>query len=77
MLYYLLEPSDQSVRETVSAIQPLEKPPFKNKKFKIFIGLAILYALCFYQLYSTIPVYYKDSYHMSEFHIGILMGLNG
>jgi len=78
MLYYLLEPSDKSVRETVSAIQPLEKTsPLKDKKFKIFIGLAILYALCFYQLYSTIPVYYKDSYHMSEFYIGILMGLNG
>ena len=78
MLYYLLEPSDKSVRETVSAIQPLEKTsPLKDKKFTIFIGLAILYALCFYQLYSTIPVYYKDSYHMSEFYIGILMGLNG
>jgi predicted MFS family arabinose efflux permease len=78
MLYYLLEPSDQSVRETVSTVQPLEKTsPLKDKKFKIFIGLAILYALCFYQLYSTIPVYYKDSYHMSEFYIGILMGLNG
>jgi predicted MFS family arabinose efflux permease len=78
MLYYLLKPADQVAKEPVSAIQSLEKTsPLKDKKFKIFIGLAILYALCFYQLYSTIPVYYKDVYHISEFYIGILMGLNG
>jgi predicted MFS family arabinose efflux permease len=78
MLYYLLKPPDRPAKETVSAVQsPEKKSPLKDKKFKIFIGLAILYALCFYQLYSTIPVYYKDVYHMSEFYIGILMGLNG
>jgi predicted MFS family arabinose efflux permease len=78
MLYYLLNPADQVAKDPVSAVHPLEKTsPLKDKKFKIFIGLAVLYALCFYQLYSTIPVYYKDVYHMSEFYIGILMGLNG
>lgn len=39
--------------------------------------LVLLYGLCFYQLYSTIPVYYKEVYQMSELKIGILMGLNG
>jgi predicted MFS family arabinose efflux permease len=78
MLYYLLKPVDPALKETASVLHPSEKTsPLKDKKFKLFIGLAILYALCFYQLYSTIPVYYKDVYHMSEFYIGILMGLNG
>jgi predicted MFS family arabinose efflux permease len=78
MLYYLLKPVDPALKETASALHPAEKTsPLKDKKFKLFICLAILYALCFYQLYSTIPVYYKDVYHMSEFYIGILMGLNG
>jgi predicted MFS family arabinose efflux permease len=78
MLYYLLNPADQVTRESVSGDKSSGKTsPLKDKKFKIFIGLAILYALCFYQLYSTIPVYYKDEYHISEFYIGILMGLNG
>jgi len=78
MLYYLLKPADQVAREQIPGeLLPHKTSPLKDKKFKIFIGLAILYALCFYQLYSTIPVYYKDIYHMSEFYIGILMGLNG
>ena len=78
MLYYLLNPADQVAKEPTPGDLSLDKTsPLKDKKFKIFIGLAILYALCFYQLYSTIPVYYKDVYHMSEFYIGMLMGLNG
>jgi predicted MFS family arabinose efflux permease len=78
MLYYLLNPADQVTRGSVPGDNSsLKTSPLKDKKFKIFIGLAILYALCFYQLYSTIPVYYKDVYHISEFYIGLLMGLNG
>jgi predicted MFS family arabinose efflux permease len=78
MLYYLLNPADQVAREPIPGdLLPHKTSPLKDKKFKIFIGLAILYALCFYQLYSTIPVYYKEIYHISEFYIGILMGLNG
>jgi predicted MFS family arabinose efflux permease len=78
MLYYLLKPANPEEKKTASSIQPLEKiSPLKDKKFTTFIGLSILFAVCFFQLFSTIPVFYKDVYHMSEFYIGILMGLNG
>jgi predicted MFS family arabinose efflux permease len=78
MLYYLLRPPKPSSKETVLSSAPHEKiSPLHDKKFILFMGLSILYALCFYQLYSTIPVYYKEVYRMSESYIGILMGLNG
>ncbi len=78
LLYYLLKPADRRVKETVSTPRPLaENSPLKDKKFTLFTVLVILYGLCFYQLYSTIPVYYKNVYHLSEAYIGVLMGLNG
>jgi predicted MFS family arabinose efflux permease len=78
MLYKLLKPAVPPVKERSAQIHSVEKTsPVKDKKFRIFIGLSILFAICFFQLFSTIPVYYKDVYHMSEFYIGILMGLNG
>jgi predicted MFS family arabinose efflux permease len=78
MLYYLLKPADAHEKEKVSDTLSNEKQsPLRDKKFTVFITLVLLYGLCFYQLYSTIPVYYKDVYHMSELKIGILMGLNG
>jgi predicted MFS family arabinose efflux permease len=78
MLFYLLKPAGSGGKEPEAPLSPEKKiSPLKDKKFTNFIGLSILFALCFFQLFSTIPVYYKDVYHMSEFYIGILMGLNG
>ncbi|HSZ35041.1 MAG TPA: MFS transporter [Puia sp.] len=78
MLYYLLKPAAFVVKEKISVNRLNEKnSPLKDRKFALFLILVLLYGLCFYQLYSTIPVYYKDVYQMSELQIGILMGLNG
>lgn len=78
LLYYLLKPAPAAIKENNSSTAVLEKSsPLEDKQYIIFIGLAILYAICFFQLYSTVPVYYKIIYHMSEWWIGILMGLNG
>jgi predicted MFS family arabinose efflux permease len=78
MLFYLLKPSPHPLKETVTSTSlPAENSPLKDRKFALFSVLVILYGLCFYQLYSTIPVYYKNVYHLSETYIGVLMGLNG
>ena len=78
LLYYLLKPDKKSAEENIVTSNLSEKTsPLKDRLFLIFIGLAILYGLCFFQFYSTIPVYYRDVYRMSEFYIGLLMGLNG
>lgn len=77
MLYYLLKPVKRTENKVTSALIVKKISPLKDKKFGLFIGLSILFAVCFFQLFSTIPVYYKDVYHMSEFYIGLLMGLNG
>jgi predicted MFS family arabinose efflux permease len=78
LLFYLLRPADQTKTQAAAISKPSrENSPLKDKKFTRFTVLVILYGLCFYQLYSTIPVYYKNVYHLSEAYIGLLMGLNG
>jgi len=78
LLYYLLKPFSKNGKDETEPHQLPEKiSPLKDKKFVLFILLSILFAVCFFQLFSTIPVYYKEVYHMSEYYIGILMGLNG
>jgi predicted MFS family arabinose efflux permease len=39
--------------------------------------MASLYAIAFFQFFSTMPLYYKDVAHLSEIQIGWLMALNG
>jgi predicted MFS family arabinose efflux permease len=78
MLYYLLKPAEFAEKDKISSKRISEKnSPLNDRKFALFLILVLLYGLCFYQLYSTIPVYYKNVYQMSELQIGILMGLNG
>jgi predicted MFS family arabinose efflux permease len=43
----------------------------------LFILCTIFFATCFFQLFSTLPVYYKQVLGIKEFFIGMLMALNG
>ena len=53
------------------------KPAYTDKTFLYFIGLQILFSICFFQLFTTIPLYFKQGLHINEFWIGILMAMNG
>ena len=50
---------------------------FKDKPYWIFLFIVFLMGFTFMQLFSTMPLYYKDIYGLSEVHIGLLMSLNG
>ncbi|WP_296385915.1 MFS transporter [Winogradskyella sp.] len=50
---------------------------YKDKPFWIFFAAMIIFGIIFLQYFSTIPLYYKDIHSLSEFEIGLLLGLNG
>jgi predicted MFS family arabinose efflux permease len=78
LLRYFLTPSpENSFHAEKGAEQIAPASAFKDKVYLIFIFLTILFATCFYQSFTTLPVYYKQSLHMDEFYIGLLMALNG
>lgn len=78
LLHYLLKskpiPEPQTKMKTDA---PLVRSAFQDRRYLVFIFFVILYGTCFYQLFSTLPVYYKNHLQLSEFLIGMLMGLNG
>ena len=49
------------------------------KDFHYLKGLffLLLICICFFQLFSMIPVFYKNNIHLPESQIGLMMGLNG
>jgi len=51
--------------------------PYRDKTFLIFTGFMLLFALCFFQLFTTVPLYFKEGLHLNEFWIGVVMSLNG
>ena len=50
---------------------------YKDKLYLFFILLTILFGCCFFQLFATIPVFYKQRLHLTPNFIGLVMALNG
>ncbi len=51
--------------------------PYKDIPFLIFTFLSILFAICFFQLFSTLPLYYREVYLLTEKSIGIILAFSG
>ena len=50
---------------------------FKDKAYWLFLVIVFLMGFTFMQLFSTVPLYYKDIHGLTEVQIGLLMSLNG
>lgn len=51
--------------------------PLQDKTFMIFTGFMLLFALCFFQLFTTVPLYFKEGLQLNESSIGLIMSVNG
>lgn len=49
----------------------------KDKPFWVFLGIVFIMAVIFFQLFTTLPIFYRDVYGLTELQIGLLMALNG
>jgi predicted MFS family arabinose efflux permease len=59
----------QPVKSTASA--------YADKTYLYFVVITMLFASCFFQIFTNLPVYFKKELHFSEPFIGFLMASNG
>lgn len=50
---------------------------YKDRQYLLFIIFVTLFACCFFQLFTNVPVFLKKNLHYTETYIGSLMALNG
>jgi predicted MFS family arabinose efflux permease len=62
----------QEANKSVSA-----PSPYRDKIYMAFIVLTILFAACFFQLFTMISLYFKTQWQLNEMFIGLLMATNG
>jgi predicted MFS family arabinose efflux permease len=53
------------------------RPAYKDKVYLVFIFFSILLAIIFFQLFTTLPVFYREQMHFTPSFIGIIMSVNG
>jgi predicted MFS family arabinose efflux permease len=78
LLFFIMKPvlniknKDDETREIIPT-----QSAYKDKIYLWFIFLVTLFGICFFQLFTTIPKFYRDDMHLSERFIGFIMALNG
>ncbi len=78
LLFIFLKP----VAPVVVSREPGQGTPpamsaYRDKTYLKFVVLITLYAICFFQLFTTIPKYFRDNLLLSESFIGFTMAING
>ena len=50
---------------------------FKDKPFWVFLFSCLVSGILFFQVFTTIPLYHKEQFNLTEFQTGILLTMNG
>ncbi|MFM9989127.1 MDR family MFS transporter [Flavobacterium sp.] len=50
---------------------------FKDKPFWVFLTACTISGILFFQLFTTIPLYHKEQFNLTEFQTGLLLMMNG
>ncbi|WP_066835017.1 MFS transporter [Rufibacter ruber] len=54
-----------------------DRNPYRDGLFLLFTVLCCFFAVAFFQFFSTMPLYYRQVYQLSELQIGALLASNG
>lgn len=75
---YFRNKTPRPVKETAAEKKSIKNiSPYRDFSFLLFILLVCGFAIVFFQLFSTLPIFYREIHHLSEGTIGLLLGLNG
>lgn len=77
LLKFNTEKNKNDKKTAAQIVDEKDIDPYKNKPFIYFILGTLIYTFCFFQLFSNIPLFYKQGLKLDEFIIGIVMALNG
>ncbi|ELR71603.1 Putative multidrug resistance protein [Fulvivirga imtechensis AK7] len=76
--FYFRNKTPRKVKQVAGAGEALKhSSPYRDLSFLLFVFLVAGYAIVFFQLFNTLPLFYREAHQLSEGTIGLLLGLNG
>ncbi|WP_396147773.1 MDR family MFS transporter [Flavobacterium sp.] len=64
-------------KETKALLEANRESVFKDKPFWVFLFMCVITGVLFFQLFTTIPLYHKEQFNLTELQTGLLLTLNG
>lgn len=76
LLWVLLRPAAfQPANQAKSTV--VTKPAYRDKDYMFFVIITVVFATCFFQLFTNLPVFFRKDIHLTELQIGVIMAANG
>lgn len=75
LLLVVLHPKKARVLDSVRNNTP--KSAYTDMPYWLFIAAMVVFSFTFVQYFSTVPLYYNEVHDLSEYQIGLLLGMNG
>jgi predicted MFS family arabinose efflux permease len=78
LLYITLSPRrNPQTEKKIKTVLVNKSTVYQDRSYLLSILLVFIFALCFFQLFTTLPVFFKEKFRLSVFFIGMIMALNG
>jgi len=78
LFYFLFRPAgDKSKPKETEHLSNVNHSAYRDKYYILFIVLVSLFAMGFFQLFTTVPNYMRDELKLNEPFIGGIMAING
>jgi predicted MFS family arabinose efflux permease len=79
LLLLKLMPKTEAVKPNLNDIKSniTKLSAYQDGVYLLFLLCTIVFAACFFQLFTMQPIFYKTQWHFSEVFIGVLMSVNG
>jgi predicted MFS family arabinose efflux permease len=79
ILYFALAPSrNKATSHQMEVVDNIDiRSAYRDKPYMAFFALTILFSFCFFQVFSTQPVYFRQVLGINETMIGMIMAMNG
>jgi predicted MFS family arabinose efflux permease len=77
VLWFFLKPVVYKPSHPKKSEAPPVLSAYKDKTYLVFISVTFLFAACFFQLFTNLPVYFEKELHLSKTYIGLVMSANG
>ena len=80
ILIFWIKVKEKKKSKYIDKVHPgevLTHSVFKDTPFWIFLTGTLITGILFFQLFTTIPLYHKEQFNLSEFQTGLLLTLNG
>ena len=77
IFWILVKEKKKTPEQKLIIVDKNRESVFKDKPFWLFLATCLITGILFFQIFTTIPLYHKEQFNLTEFQSGLLLTMNG